>query len=180
MASWLEFLKAWVTDPVKTGAIAPTSRFVAKRVIRHIPASAKTIVEYGPGNGAVTLPVLKAMPQAQFIAIERNPAFVQTLKKVRHSRFKIVHGDARDVAKYAKKPDVILSALPFNAFSEELKHAILSNTAKNMRKDSTFIIYLQYSRILEDYLPHYFSKIEHDYEARNVPPTHLYVCSEPR
>lgn len=178
--NWFQFLRVWAKDPRNIGAIAPTSRFVARRVIKHIPASAKTIVEYGPGNGAVTVPVLKAMPRAQFIAIERNPAFVQTLKKVRHARFKVVHGDARDAAKYAKKPDVILSALPFNAFSEELKHAILANTAKNMRKDSKFIVYLQYSRILEDYLPQYFARIEHDYEARNVPPTHLYVCSEPR
>ncbi|HSU72259.1 MAG TPA: rRNA adenine N-6-methyltransferase family protein [Candidatus Binatia bacterium] len=181
MANWLTFLGAYIKDPKNIGAITPTSRYVARRVIRQIPATARTIVEYGPGNGAVTLPVLKGMPRsAKLIAIERNPAFVETLKKVRSAKLQVVHGNAQDAAKYAKKPDVILSALPFNSFPESLKHEILANTAKNMRKDSKFVVYLQYSRVLEDYLPQYFSAIEHEYEPRNLPPSHLYICSGPR
>jgi phospholipid N-methyltransferase len=181
MANWWQFLRAWVKEPIKIGAVAPTTRYVARRVIKQIPANTKTIVEYGPGNGAVTIPVLKQMPKsAKLIAIERNPDFVKTLQKIRNPRFKVINGDARDGAKYAKKPDIILSALPFNYFPEALKHELLSNTAKNMRKDSKFIVYLQYTRNLEEYLMKYFSNIEHDYELRNIPPTHLYICSGPR
>jgi len=181
MVNWFQFFLNYLKDPQGVAAIAPSSRFVAARVFKHIPSTTKTIVEYGPGNGAITIPLLDKMPtKCKLIAIEKNSDFVNSLKKITDTRLRVVHGFAQDCRKYCKKTDIILSALPFNAFPDKLRHHILAETAKNMGRNSKFIIYLQYTRVLRNYLPKYFKKIEHEFEWRNIPPAHLFICTKPR
>jgi phospholipid N-methyltransferase len=181
MASWLQFLQAWVKDPVMIGSIAPTSKHVALKVTNLLGPNVKTVVEYGPGNGAVTIPLLQHLaPDATLYVIERNPDFVKALSTILDRRLKVVHGEAQDTAQHVQKPDVILSALPFAFFPDAVRREILASTAANMRPDTKFIVYLQYSRVLEPLLNEYFSSVEHDFEMRNLPPAHLYTCSGPR
>jgi phosphatidylethanolamine/phosphatidyl-N-methylethanolamine N-methyltransferase len=177
---WLKFMKTWLKDPMGIGSVAPTSKFVARRVIRLIPRSAKTIVEYGPGTGAVTIPLLGSLGRdVKLYAIEKNPDFVKVMQKVRDPRLTVVHGDALDVSRYCKNPDVILSALPFGNFPPALRHEILKATADALPPNGVFIIYLQYTRILEPLLSRYFKYVTHEFELKNIPPSHLFICRGP-
>ena len=50
-----DFLKQFLLNPRKIGAIAPSGKALAKRMIQPINfKKAKCIVEYGPGTGSFT------------------------------------------------------------------------------------------------------------------------------
>ena len=173
----LRFLANYIKNPSLVGSITPTSRYVAERVIKMIPKDAKTIVEYGPGDGAVTIPLLNSLKKdCKLIVIEKNKNFAEELRKIKDKRLEVIEGDASDCEKYCKNPDVILSALPFRAFPEQMREKILSSTAKNMKQECKFLIYLQYTNVLSKELPKYFGKIEREHEWRNIPPTNIFIC----
>jgi phospholipid N-methyltransferase len=174
------FFAQVIKNPMKIGAIVPTLRWVARRVIGHIPQETKKIVEYGPGMGAVTFPLLNALSKdCDLFVIERNATFAKKLKTVSLPNFHVIEGDAVECARFVCVPDVILSALPFRAFSEKQRDNILAATAKNLPPHGIFIVYLQYTPFLDTHLKKYFGTVSREFEWRNLPPTYLYVCRKP-
>ena len=56
----LLLLSNFIKNPKETGAVAPSSRFLTKEIIRNIDFKAsKNIVELGPGLGTFTKAILK-------------------------------------------------------------------------------------------------------------------------
>lgn len=177
----LTFFMQFLRNPLKTGAIVPTQGWVARRVIGHIPRQIKAVVEYGPGTGAVTLPLLKALPPGcELFAIERNSTFAKKLRNLSKPNLHVIEGNAADCAQYVTTPDVILSALPFRSFSRKQREEVLTATARVLPPHGIFIVYLQYTPFLEQYLHEYFGEITREFEWRNIPPTFIYVCRKPK
>ena len=59
MGDTARLLRAFLAYPVRTGAIAPSSRFLAARMIEDMRLSeAGVVVELGPGTGAFTRAIL--------------------------------------------------------------------------------------------------------------------------
>ena len=79
--SYTDFARQLAHQPATTGAIAPSSKSLAKKVIRHASlANAKTVVELGPGTGVFTEQILRGLNCKQkFFAIELNRTFVTCL-----------------------------------------------------------------------------------------------------
>ncbi|HAE39103.1 MAG TPA: hypothetical protein DCG57_10760, partial [Candidatus Riflebacteria bacterium] len=74
MSSW-QFVKQFCREPRTIGAIAPSSNQLANRMIQQINfATARVIVEYGPGTGAFTRQVLKHinLNRTIFFGLELN------------------------------------------------------------------------------------------------------------
>lgn len=59
----------------------------------------ETVIEIGPGEGALTLPLAEACQKAgcKLIAIERDPALAEEIKKIENKKFEVITGDALEI-----------------------------------------------------------------------------------
>ncbi len=129
-------------------SVAPSSAVLSDAICRKIDfASARTIVEYGAGEGAVTKALLKKMrPDARLYAFETNDLLARFLKHgVRDERLVVIHGDARNILAESEArgmtPDAVVSGIPFSMFSYESGLEIMKNTFSAISKRGVFIIY---------------------------------------
>ncbi|MCW5714511.1 MAG: methyltransferase domain-containing protein [Bauldia sp.] len=86
-----KYIRTWGT----TGAIAPSGKALARRMVRHVdPAGSGMILELGPGTGVVTRALLeKGVAPARIIAVEFNPDFCRIVGE-RYPGVRVVQGDA--------------------------------------------------------------------------------------
>lgn len=123
----LVFVKAWVSSPLRTGANAPSSRFLARAMVAAADANDQTkIIELGPGTGVFTKALLDSGVKPENLTlIELNPEF----RKLLHGRYPkvtILDEDAFDyIAKLAKEDSgqnyTIISGLPLLVFPKETR-----------------------------------------------------------
>lgn len=92
------FLRTWIERPLMTGAVAPSSKYLAATMASFIdPRLPGPIVELGPGTGPVTDALVgRGIEQERLVLVEFNPEFAQLLKR-RFPRATIVCGDAYDI-----------------------------------------------------------------------------------
>ncbi len=91
----VKFFRTWVENPLRTGAVSPSGRHLARAMTAEVEARFPgPIIELGPGTGAVTRALLERGLDAERItAIEYNPAFARLLA-TRFPSVKVVIGDA--------------------------------------------------------------------------------------
>jgi phospholipid N-methyltransferase len=92
----VRFIRTWST----TGAIAPSGRALARRMVAHIDAASDDpILELGPGTGVVTRALLeRGVAAERIVAVEFNEAFCDILAN-RYPGVRIARGDAYDLGK---------------------------------------------------------------------------------
>jgi phosphatidylethanolamine/phosphatidyl-N-methylethanolamine N-methyltransferase len=112
------FLGAWLKNPLKTGAVAPSSRALGDLMASYIdPAGTGLVVELGPGTGPVTESLLaRGIEPERLVLIEYSEEFVVLLRK-RFPAVNVIQGDAyamlETLGDLAKEPiDAIVSSLP--------------------------------------------------------------------
>lgn len=137
--SWMFFREA-LANWRATGAVAPSSEGLARRMIRAAGVeSAQCILELGPGTGPFTAQICSAMPAgARYLGLEMNPAFVATLRaRFPHLRFETAPAQDFDYAEFLGpngRFDAIVSGLPWTAFPEVLQVAILDHVMPLLRE----------------------------------------------
>ncbi|MEK7074298.1 MAG: methyltransferase domain-containing protein [Patescibacteria group bacterium] len=160
----LDFIKTFMRD-IKVAAFAPTSRHAIDRMLHYVPKDAQTVVEYGPGDGVITKPLLERLPaNAQIIAIERNGDFVRELAHINDPRLSVKQGDALLVAEYLQeaginKLDVAISGIPFSFLNPTQRERIVAQTHAALSPNGVFIIY-QFSPFMLLYLRRWFTDIK--------------------
>src|SRR5215210_731883 len=79
----LQFLRGFLKHPVMVGSIIPSSRTVIERMLAPVDwENTKLFVEYGPGVGTFTRPILEKLgPDATLLTIDTNPEFTKFLKE---------------------------------------------------------------------------------------------------
>lgn len=89
------FLQEWFANPLRMGAIVPSSPKLAASMARWLPDDPESyVLELGPGTGAVTQALItRGLREERLVAIERNPKMAQVLRK-RFPRAHIIIGDA--------------------------------------------------------------------------------------
>jgi len=121
------FLREWLVNPQRTGAVAPSSPMLGAAMARWLPRNPNSFVlELGPGTGAVTDALLKyGLREDRLIGIEKNATLAKILRK-RFLDAHIITGDAWDLDKLlAELPQAIesvgavISSLPFLNFPPE-------------------------------------------------------------
>jgi phospholipid N-methyltransferase len=114
-----------------TGAIAPSSRFLANAMTgplrqRH---GRRRVLEIGPGTGAVTRRIVELLrPEDRFDLVELNEAFATILqqrfeqdrKYQRVAELAEIHVCSLQEFRSDEQYDIIISGLPLNNFSAEL------------------------------------------------------------
>jgi phosphatidylethanolamine/phosphatidyl-N-methylethanolamine N-methyltransferase len=121
------FLREWLANPQRTGAVAPSSRQLGAAMARWLPRNPESFVlELGPGTGAVTDALLKrGLREDRLVAIENNPNLAKLLRK-RFPRAQIITGDAwqmdellRDLRVPVESVGAVISSLPLLNFPKE-------------------------------------------------------------
>ena len=93
------FLLRFLDNPRRTGAVAPSSPFLAREMARAVdPRKPGLVVELGPGTGPVTKALLaRGVPRERLVLVEFDPQFCKSLA-LRFPRVRIVRGDAYSLA----------------------------------------------------------------------------------
>jgi phospholipid N-methyltransferase len=179
-AGW-RFLRGFLKHPVMVGSVIPSSRVLVERMLEPVDwHSCALFVEYGPGVGTFTRPILERLrPGASLLAIDTNPDFVSYLRRSVHDpRLEVVRGSASDVREILGErglgqADYVLSGLPFSTLPAGVGARIANETAAALTPGGAFLVY-QYSPKVRTYLEPNFARIDRAFEWRNFPPVTLY------
>ncbi|PEA52849.1 SAM-dependent methyltransferase [Bacillus pseudomycoides] len=178
------FLMEFIKHPKHIGAIAPSSKILAKKMVDAIDfRNAKYIVELGAGTGVFTREIMKRKQKhTMFILIEINEVFVRDLQKQfggDPSVF-VIHGSAENMQTYMRKlqideVDYVLSGLPFTSLPMEVSSRILSNVAEVLQAQGEFITF-QYSLVRKSFIQTFFPDISVTKVWVNFPPAYVLDC----
>ena len=132
-----EFLRGFIKNPVMVGSIIPSSKVLIEKMLRPVDwENTKLFVEYGPGVGTFTRPVLERLASdAHLVTIDTNPDFTRYLREsIDDPRLVPVTGSAADVEKILEdrglgKADYVLSGLPFSTLPPGVGDSIAEATA---------------------------------------------------
>lgn len=140
----IQFLQAFIKNPLKVGAITPSSPELAAKMIEGIvPEANKVVLELGVGTGAITKFLQEIVPdEKSYLGIELDGNLVKSLK-IKFPDLKIIRGNACDLEKIHQKSGVgkvgyIICCLPFVSLPNEVGEKILSEIDKFMRQGCTF------------------------------------------
>jgi phospholipid N-methyltransferase len=181
----LSFIRQYITMPKFVGAILPSSKYLAHKMVEGIDFEhAKYIVEYGPGTGVFTEMLMKSRKKDTIILLlEYNYEFYKLLKekyKNEHN-LHIINDSAEYLDKYLLKYnipwlDYIVSGLPFASLPQNVSSEILDKTRKYLKKDGKFITF-QYTLLKKSFILQYFGEILIKREFLNIPPAYVFCCS---
>ena len=191
MSDTLRFLRAFVARPFATGAIAPSSRHLAAEMVGGMGlCDAQTVVEVGPGTGALTRAILEEIgPQTLLLAVELNPSFAAHLQATLPARVKVVNGSGEHLDEYLRgcgrdAADCVVCGLPWANFGRELQQRLLEGVLRALRPSGCFSTFtylhaigLPYGRRFARTLRASFTSVERSPLVwRNLPPAFVYHC----
>ncbi len=122
----LQFLRQYYEQFETTGAIAPSSRFLARSMTRFLAArerqNAVQVIEIGPGTGAVTDQIVRQLgPDDRLDLVELNEQFIRILEE----RF------AADPAWARVRPQVQIHQQPVQDYSGPAGDFVISGLPLN-------------------------------------------------
>jgi phosphatidylethanolamine/phosphatidyl-N-methylethanolamine N-methyltransferase len=188
------FFGAFLRRPAEVGAIAPSSRSLARRMVAGMDlSSARCVVEYGPGTGAFTREILARIgPQTRFFAIEVNADFVPILR-ARFPGLDVAQASAEQLpALLAERgldaADYIVSGLPYTVLPWGLVERIIAVSHACLRDGGLFNTVQYYNSYLlmpsarrfQRLLHATFPAITHYRTLWNLPPAFVYSCRKTR
>lgn len=137
--------KLWLKDPLKIGAITPSSRQLAEAMARLVPPQATgPVVELGGGTGVVTRALLEAGVTAdRLIVVERDPTLHRLLRD-RYSDVTVVLGDAASLVETLRpygidRASAVVSSLPILSMRKPVRRAIVEGSFALLEPDAPFI-----------------------------------------
>ncbi|MBN1918495.1 MAG: methyltransferase domain-containing protein [Verrucomicrobia bacterium] len=184
------FFSAFLRRPAEVGAIAPSSRSLARRMVGGMDlAHARCVVEYGPGTGAFTREILDRLgPDGQLVAIEKNPDFIPIL----HERFPnldVVQASAEELPRLLAErgfdaADAIVSGLPYTVLPWDLVERIIAVSRECLCPGGLFntvqyynsYVLMPAARKFQRLLHATFDEITHYRTLWNLPPAFVYSC----
>jgi phosphatidylethanolamine/phosphatidyl-N-methylethanolamine N-methyltransferase len=139
-----QFLQAFLKNPLKVGAIAPSSPELASKMIDGIePDENNVVLELGVGTGAITKFLQSKIPNKNsYLGVELDKSLVKNLTR-NFDDLQIVCGNACDAYSIHKKSGLgrvryIICCLPFVSLPNEVGEMILAQVDKFMQKGCMF------------------------------------------
>jgi len=160
LTDYQTFLTQFLRNQQTTGSLVPSGRALAKALCRHVGQGTRpqTILEAGPGTGAVTSHIVERLREEDCLSmVELNPTFAAHLRALfdtkpafKHvaSRCRIVEGSVKELGpdgpdgKEAQF-DLVISGLPLNNFSSDHVNDILQAYSR-LLKPGGVLSFFQY------------------------------------
>ena len=137
-------LKAFLANPIRTGSVAPSSRALAENIANGVPFPlGKTIVELGPGTGAITEVLLEHLaPGSDLIALEIDEKLSGELK-TKFPNLLIENISAESLGAILKKhgkehADSIVASLPWAWLPTDIQENLLREVTRCLEKGGHF------------------------------------------
>jgi phospholipid N-methyltransferase len=137
------YLRAWLANPLKFGAVAPSGPALAALITSEIYADDGPILELGPGKGVLTRALLaRGVPEGELILIEQRADFVRLLRK----RFPAAHVESMDADQLERLAPLfrddgvgaVISGLPLLNMPPTKVRAILAAAFGQLRPGGAF------------------------------------------
>lgn len=143
----LLFLRRWLANPLRIGAVLPSSPALTRLIARHaVTGDDGAVLELGPGTGAVTRAMLDAgIPEERLILVEIDRKLHHWLAR-RFPRAMVIHGDAAKLQEILP-PNVIgristvVSSLPMLSFPLPQQRAIVEQVFGVTNADGRLLQY---------------------------------------
>jgi phosphatidylethanolamine/phosphatidyl-N-methylethanolamine N-methyltransferase len=181
-ASWrenLQFLRGLVANPSGVSSVFPSSPALARAIAAQVdPSIPGTVLELGPGTGAVTRALLaRGIQPSRLKLIERDDRFVDMLRK-NFAGVTVEQGDALDIRGIHKELEgplaAIVSGLPLLNFPLIVRRQLLEDALTWLPPGAPFV---QLSFGMSPPVP---SGVRWDVRRagvilRNIPPARVWV-----
>ncbi|AEA45426.1 class I SAM-dependent methyltransferase [Fluviicola taffensis] len=185
MSDKRSFLRNFWKERKMVGAMAPSSKYLAKKMLEKIDFStAKVIVELGPGTGVFTRKILANLsPDGILLVFELNDSFMNMLRKeFSDPRVILIHDSAEKIGEYLEKygysqADAVISSLPLANFPSDLKNRILTESHRVMHQDAVYVQF-QYSLNAKKAIKQFYKQVEISFTPANFPPAFVYYCKK--
>jgi phospholipid N-methyltransferase len=188
LASYWRFLVAGLVYQGQTGAIVPSQRFLIAKMISAIPPTFRgTLLELGPGTGALTLRLAERCPGARILACEINPALAGHLRHRLaiaglHRRVEVVVGAAQRLLASLSETETqrvpyIISGIPLGNLGREPALELIEGIAGALRGGGMYIQF-QHSLLDRQKIRARFSKLRTVPVFLNFPPAVIYYAQK--
>ena len=178
----LRFLWGFMRHPRAVGSVVPSSRYLARGVVAHVPPSARCVAELGAGTGPITRALLGHLgPDATVLAMEIDPAFCEALRRrLPDSRLRVVEAPAQELpgqaARHGCTVQALVSGLPFANFPPALRREIVAAAHAALVPGGVFSGYGYAPFALPPLLRAVFGNCQMGFVWRNVPPAFVFTA----
>lgn len=181
----VRFLQSWLQNPLKTGAVSPSSPALAKMMASYLdPKQDGPVIELGPGTGPVTKALLQRgfTPERLFL-IEYNPEFCALLR-LRYPGVTVINGDAYALRKTLAdrlpgKAVGTISSLPLFTMPQAERHRMVNEAFDLSHPGTPFV---QFTYAVVSPVPLVPGAIEGERSPRvwmNIPPARVWAYRRP-
>lgn len=176
----LRFLRALIARPKNIGAVAPSSRALARAIARQIdPARPGPVLELGPGTGVITAALLEhGIAPGRLTVIEYDSDFAAAIAARFHD-VHVIQGDAFDLGRTLGLRDTepfagIVSGIPLLNFPMPHRQAYVQSLTDRLAPDAP-LIQFSYGMHAPVVPPPGFSVICSARIWANLPPARVWV-----
>jgi phosphatidylethanolamine/phosphatidyl-N-methylethanolamine N-methyltransferase len=128
------FLGRWLKAPHRIGALAPSSRHLARAMAREIdPRQARLVVELGGGTGSITRALLATgLTPERLVVVERDERLHRLLAE-RFPELRVIAGDAAQLGTLLRplgitSASAVVSSLPLLSMPKRLRRRIVEQS----------------------------------------------------
>jgi phosphatidylethanolamine/phosphatidyl-N-methylethanolamine N-methyltransferase len=136
------WMRAWVSDPLRVGAIVPSGPALAQLITSEISRDTGPVIELGAGTGSFTRALLARGVKEDDLALIDNRTEFAKLLASRFGRARIVQSDAAQLRRIelfgASAAGAVVSGLPLLSMPPKKVIAILEAAFWHLRSDGAF------------------------------------------
>jgi phosphatidylethanolamine/phosphatidyl-N-methylethanolamine N-methyltransferase len=177
----VRFIRSWIERPLTIGAVAPSSKMLARAMARYVdPHSDGPVVELGPGTGPVTSALVEAgVDPARLVLVEFNPTFCRMLR-ARYPDATLVQGDAYSMRRLLETllmqpAAAVVSGLPLVTKPVRMRLRLIRDAFDLMLPGAPFV---QFTYSVASPLPRRLGGFSVESSERiwmNIPPARVWV-----
>ena len=177
----VHFIRSWLEKPLSTGAVAPSSKLLARTMAAYVdPEAAGPVIELGPGTGPVTEAwVAQGVDPARLVLVEFNPTFCRLLRS-RYPAATVVQGDAyslqRLLGSLLRQPAAaVVSGLPLFTKPLKTRLRLMQEAFALMAPQAPFV---QFTYAIVSPIPKALRGVSSEASERiwmNLPPARVWV-----
>ena len=186
----LHFALRFLQNPRAIGALTPSGRALGRKMADVVDwEKARTVLEVGPGSGALTAEFLPRVQEGcRFFTVEINPDFVAFLES-RFPEIEVVQDSVENLAPIMKNrrlgcADAIIAGLPWTIFTREQQDRYLKAIRAGLGPGGVLVTYTYLQGLSlpggRRFLRRLKSNFTHVSRSRpvwaNVPPAVFFTC----
>ena len=183
----LRFLSEFAREPLRVGALLPSSQALARVVVGSCAIGADSlVVELGAGTGAFTGLLMKRVGrQGHLVAIEINPTHAGILRR-RFPGCEVVEDSAENLPQSlgGRQASCVVSGLPWASMPGLLQDRILRAVLESSRPDGQFIAFAYAHARWFPSAKRFHARLRESFKRVetspivwwNLPPAYVYRC----